>query len=393
MAKRFQHCSKLLDNRVLPPLALYVHIPWCERKCPYCDFNSHENFSESLETPYVAALLADLDEQLASIHGRELVSIFFGGGTPSLFSGEAIGAILEGVEKRIAFARNIEITLESNPGTAEASRYQGYRAAGVNRLSMGIQSFDDGALKRLGRIHDSAQAKRAITMARDAGFERYNLDLMHGLPQQTLDGALADIRTAIELSRGHLSWYQLTIEPNTAFYSDVPVLPVEDTLADIQDEGEAILAEAGFMRYEISAFCKPGEQSRHNTNYWTFGDYLGIGAGAHGKLTGPDGVVTRTQRSRVPQHYLKGFADNSAKLTTAVIPTEDLTAEFMMNALRLTEGFPLSLYQDRTGLDGSTLLNDIKRHIDRGLLVQTGSHIAPTELGLRFLNDLLAEFV
>ena len=281
----------------LPPLALYIHIPWCVRKCPYCDFNSHAASPTLPEEEYVDALLADLDQDLHAVHGRELSSIFFGGGTPSLFSAQALGRLLKGVEQRIRFAPDIEITLEANPGTFEQEKFTAYRALGINRLSIGIQSFQEQKLKALGRIHNGDEAIRAAGMARQAGFDNFNLDLMHGLPDQSLDDALGDLRQAIAMKPTHLSWYQLTLEPNTVFWNQPPVLPEDDTLWDIQEAGQALLAEHGYAQYEVSAYAQPGRAARHNLNYWSFGDFIGIGAGAHGKLSHPDGRILRTWKT------------------------------------------------------------------------------------------------
>ena len=282
---------------LLPPLALYIHIPWCVRKCPYCDFNSHAAGPTLPEEEYVDALLADLDADLQHVHGRPLTSIFFGGGTPSLFSDRALGRLLEGVERRVAFAGDIEITLEANPGTFEQAKFKGYRSLGINRLSIGVQSFQEAKLKALGRIHNGDEAIRAADMARAAGFDNFNLDLMHGLPEQSIEDALFDLRTAISQGPTHLSWYQLTMEPNTVFWSQPPELPEDDLLWDIQEAGQALLAAEGYAQYEVSAYARPGKQARHNLNYWTFGDFLGIGAGAHAKLSTPAGRIQRTWKT------------------------------------------------------------------------------------------------
>lgn len=372
----------------LPPLALYVHIPWCVRKCPYCDFNSHEPSGAIPEQEYLHALIADLKTELPNVQGRKLQSIFFGGGTPSLFSPQAIGAILDAAQQRIGFAADIEITLEANPGTVEQTRFAGFRSAGVNRLSIGIQSFDNAQLTRLGRIHDRAAAISAVHAARAAGFDNFNLDLMHGLPQQTPQQALADIDLAIDLHPTHLSWYQLTIEPNTVFHKRPPILPEEDTLADIQQAGEAQLASAGFGQYEVSAWAQPGRQSRHNLNYWQFGDYLGIGAGAHGKITLPDaGRIIRTSKTRSPADYLARSTDWLA--SSDGVEAGELPLEFLLNALRLVEGVPKHLYSARTGLDFAALeprWNELAR---QGLLTVPTERLATTPHGLRYLNSVL----
>ncbi len=373
----------------LPPLSLYVHIPWCVRKCPYCDFNSHES-RHIPEPEYVQALLADLalDQPLAQ--RRPLKSIFFGGGTPSLFSARAIHDILAGIEQQVRFSADCEITLEANPGTTECTDLKGFRAAGVNRLSFGVQSFNDLHLQQLGRIHDSRQALTAIRQARQAGFTNINLDLMHGLPGQSLTDAMADLQQAIELAPEHLSWYQLTIEPNTAFYKRPPTLPPDETLADIQDAGHAHLEQQGFGRYEISAYSQPGREARHNINYWEFGDYLAIGAGAHGKITTPAGRVLRYQKTRRPEAYLA--ANEPFNAAEHLVDDEQLPVEFMMNALRLVRGVPRFMFSFRTGLPDCTLEKPLARLRDRGLMVAGTERLQTTELGLRFLNDVLAEF-
>lgn len=384
----------------LPPLSLYIHIPWCVRKCPYCDFNSHTvssqtssqiNNGELPEAEYIAALLADLDLDFPAVQGRELQSIFFGGGTPSLLSGKSIGTILNGVAARIVFAEDIEITLEANPGTTEQSRFHDFRSAGINRLSLGIQSLNPAHLKALGRIHGAEQAIAAVQQARRAGFENINLDLMHGLPQQTIADASADLQQAIALTPEHLSWYQLTIEPNTEFFKRPPTLPPDDTLAAIQDAGFELLENAGYTQHEVSAFAGSGRQARHNLNYWQFGDYLGIGAGAHGKLTGADGSIVRTQKTRLPRDYLQ--AEGRCDRQTQIIDATELPFEFAMNALRLYQGFDVSLFEARTGLNWSAMAPTIARLITRGLIEQRGSHIVTTRLGQRFLNDTLTEFL
>ncbi len=379
----------LAGERELPPLSLYVHIPWCVRKCPYCDFNSHET-RHIPEAEYVQALLADLALDRALAQNRPLSSVFFGGGTPSLFSASAIQDILAGIEQQIGFTAECEITLEANPGTTECTDLEGFRTAGVNRLSFGVQSFNDLHLQRLGRIHDSRQALTAITRARQAGFANINLDLMHGLPGQSLAEALADLQQAIELAPEHLSWYQLTIEPNTVFHKRPPVLPPDETLADIQDAGHERLERQGFRRYEISAYGQPGKEARHNLNYWEFGDYLAIGAGAHGKITRPDGSVIRYQKTRRPDGYLA-----SGEPFTAMeqpVDAEQLPVEFMMNALRLVQGVPRPLFSARTGLPDNTIDRPLTRLRDKGLMVAAAQRLQTTELGLRFLNDVLVEF-
>ena len=381
------------------PLALYVHIPWCERKCPYCDFNSHEQFDPALEGDYVAALLEDLSQQLSSggsdsdstrLLKRDLTSVFIGGGTPSLFSGGAIGELLEGIDQLMSLG-NAEVTLESNPGSAESSRYSDYRAAGVNRLSIGVQSFNDASLKQLGRVHDADQGRQATQLAARY-FDRVNLDLMHGLPEQDVSTAMSDLEEAIARCSGHLSWYQLTIEPNTAFWSRPPEIPVEDVLADIQDAGELTLNSAGFQQYEVSAWCQPGQESRHNLNYWTFGDYLGIGAGAHGKLTQTDGAIIRTRRTRLPADYLAAIRADKP-IISAPITEADLSGEFMLNVLRLKAGAARDLFIQRTGLTPDALEPMLSRLQQRGLMAPDADIFKTTDLGFRFLNEVIGEFL
>lgn len=394
----------------LPPLSLYIHIPWCVQKCPYCDFNSHsvDRFKAATDTTqgaepepaglpeqeYIAALMRDLDVDLAGVQGRKLSSIFFGGGTPSLFSPEAIGQILQGVEQRIPFADDIEITLEANPGTVEQARFEGYRKAGVNRLSIGIQSFDPEQLKRLGRIHDNQDAIRAAESARKAGFTRFNLDLMHGLPDQTEAEALQDLQQAIDLQPDHLSWYQLTLEPNTAFYQAPPPLPDDDTLWEIQQAGQKLIADAGYQQYEVSAYAKPGSEARHNLNYWQFGDYLGIGAGAHGKITWPTAEggleIVRTSKQRHPKQYLSAVDYISQR--TALSP-EEMPVEFLMNALRLKAGVDETLYPQRTGQNLNTLSPELEKLQQMGLMENGTGRLKTTNEGFTYLNAVLETFL
>ena len=375
----------------LPPLALYVHIPWCIRKCPYCDFNSHAATPELPEHAYVAALLADLDVDLVHVHGRPLESIFFGGGTPSLFSASALQTLLDGIEQRIRFSAQIEITLEANPGTFEQHKFAAYRALGINRLSIGIQSFADSKLQALGRVHSGTEAIAAIEMARKAGFDNFNLDLMHGLPDQSPAEALADLQTAIDLAPSHLSWYQLTMEPNTVFWNKPPVLPEDDVLWDIQEAGQALLAEHGYMQYEVSAYARAEHVAQHNVNYWSFGDFIGIGAGAHGKVSDPQGRIQRTWKTRQPTDYLhpeKAFLAGSNTLAA-----EDLPFEFLMNALRLTDGVELKLFSQRTGLGITALQDGLNQARQRGLLCTDPERLAASAQGQLFLNDLLQIFL
>lgn len=375
----------------LPPLSLYIHIPWCVRKCPYCDFNSHTASPVLPEAEYIDALLADLDLDLPFVYGRELSSIFFGGGTPSLFSADALGRLLKGVEQRIRFAHDIEITLEANPGTFEQVKFSAYRGLGINRLSIGIQSFQEAKLKTLGRIHNGDEAIRAADMARQAGFDNFNMDLMHGLPDQSPDDALGDLQQAIDLKPTHLSWYQLTLEPNTVFWNQPPTLPEDDILWDIQEAGQLLLAENGYAQYEVSAYAQPGRPARHNLNYWSFGDFIGIGAGAHGKLSHPDGRIVRTWKTRLPRDYL-----NPAKPFKAgekLLSLEELPFEFLMNALRLTNGVDAALFRERTGLSLDSLASARQQAEQRGLLHADPTRLAATPQGQLFLNDLLQYFL
>lgn len=387
---------------ILPPLSLYIHIPWCIRKCPYCDFNSHQASQELPEADYVAALRQDLVFDKNLVQGRKLTSIFFGGGTPSIFSAGAIAQILQDAEAIIGFDTDIEITLEANPGTFEQEKFSGFRAAGVNRLSVGIQSFNDVQLKALGRVHDRNEALRAIDVARRAGFDNINLDLMHGLPQQTLADAQGDLAQAIALAPEHLSWYQLTIEKNTHFYSAPPILPEEDVLVDIQDAGLQQLADAGYHQYEISAYAKNNRRARHNINYWEFGDYLGIGAGAHGKITLPEQqTIMRLWKTRAPTHYLAssqkisphihGHQNAYAGGGELLLP-EALPLEFLMNGLRLNEGVATDYFAQRTGLPLRALQPHWQTLTEKGLVETTGTHLRTTELGRRFLNRVLETY-
>lgn len=382
---------------MLPHLALYVHVPWCVRKCPYCDFNSHGVGRDAglPEEAYLDALLADLDADLPLAGGRELVSLFIGGGTPSLLSADFYRRLLAGVAERLPLARDIEITLEANPGTLERGRFAGYRAAGINRLSLGIQSFQAAQLEALGRIHSGDDAEAAFVEAREAGFDNLNIDLMHGLPGQTPEQALQDLERAQALGPEHLSWYQLTLEPNTEFYRYPPALPEEEALWEIQDRGHERLEASGYHRYEISAYARQGYRSRHNLNYWRFGDYLGIGAGAHGKLSTPgeeDGLhIERRWKSRQPDSYLRrrhdprGFVADAHRVSEA-----DLPLEFAMNVLRLPEGVPMTLWRDSTGLPENLLAERLVTAREKGMLVEAAHRLQASPRGLLFLNELLA---
>jgi len=381
----------------LPPLSLYVHIPWCVRKCPYCDFNSHNAPDALPQREYIDALLADLDQDLPLAQGRTLQSIFFGGGTPSLFAPDKIARLLDGVAARLALAQDIEITLETNPGTVEHGSFEGYRRAGVNRISFGVQSFDDAALKRIGRIHDAQQAERAVKQAQDAGIGNLNIDLMYALPEQTLAGALTDVEKAIALQTPHLSHYQLTLEPNTAFAANPPPLPDDDSTWDMQEACQARLAAAGLAQYEVSAYAKPGSACRHNLNYWRFGDYLGIGAGAHGKssLYGDDGrlEVRRRWKLRSPRGYLEHAASARRIGGDDVVAPEQLPFEFMLNALRLNAGFAVDDFVAHTGLDASAIAAPLRHAESRGWLEADALRVHATALGQRFLNDVIASFL
>lgn len=373
------------------PLSLYVHIPWCVRKCPYCDFNSHEAKNDIPEAQYIDALLLDLQQDLPRVWGRRLQSIFIGGGTPSLFSAEGIDRLLSGIRALLPFMGDIEITMEANPGTAEAQKFKGFREAGVNRLSIGVQSFAEAQLQALGRIHGEVEARRAIEWARAAGFDNFNIDLMHGLPGQTVAQAMRDLEIAVAMQPTHISWYQLTIEPNTRFAFDPPVLPEDDVLADIQEQGHQFLHAHGFPRYEVSAYASAARRSQHNLNYWQFGDYLGIGAGAHGKITDMQTQkVYRTHKHRHPKVYLKGEGFVAGE---EPIGAEDMPFEFFMNALRLVDGVPAAFYPQRTGLRLEPLQPLIRELRQQQLLHDDAETLAPTELGMRYLNSVLQKFL
>jgi len=375
----------------LPPLALYVHIPWCIRKCPYYDFNSHEQRGALPETQYADALITDLEFALPSIWGRRLVSVFFGGGTPSLFRAETIDRILAAIRARVPVALDAEVTLEANPGTFERLKFAEFRAAGVNRLSLGVQSFNPAHLGALGRVHDEREARTAVAAALEI-FDNVNLDLMYGLPAQTLGDARADSAAALEYSPSHLSFYHLTIEPNTLFHRYPPTLPDEDTSAAIEDAVEDALVKAGYRHYETSAYARTGRESRHNLNYWQFGDYLGIGAGAHSKLSFPQRIV-RQVRPRQPQQYLEAIARGAPLAEEREVSRVDVGFEFMLNALRLADGFPVAQFVQRTGLALAVVQRDLDEAERRGLLERDHERIRPTPLGRRFLNDLQALFL
>jgi len=374
----------------LPPLGLYVHLPWCERKCPYCDFNSHE-IDNIPEAAYTDALLRDLEADRHLAQGREIATVFVGGGTPSLFSAASIRTLLAGIAGCLPLADDVEVTLEANPGSAETEKFHGFRDAGINRLSLGVQSFDDDSLRALGRVHDGKQAMAAIASARAAGFANINLDLMHGLPGQQQDRASRDISLAIDSGIPHISWYQLTIEPNTLFYKRRPILPAEDILATIQTDGESLLESAGYGQYEVSAYSQPGQHCRHNLNYWTFGDYLAIGAGAHGKISFGDNSVRRYAKRRQPDDYLAAAAGEHTAHSSEP-GQRDVAAEFVMNALRLADGFTMNLFESRTGLAASALQPALDAMVERELLRLENDRVVTTAMGWRFLDTVVAQF-
>lgn len=378
-----------LQNQL--PLSLYIHIPWCVRKCPYCDFNSHESRGEIPEQRYVQALIADLEQSVPRIWGRKIKSVFFGGGTPSLFSAESIDTILSQVRALTMLEYDAEITLEANPGTVDVAHFSGYKAAGVNRVSLGVQSFNAHYLNAIGRIHDDKQALKAAELAL-ATFERVNLDVMYGLPNQTLEHALEDAQQAIRLAPQHLSFYHLTLEPNTPFHRTPPALPDDDLSSEMQENIETLLAEHAYKHYETSAFCQPGQEARHNLNYWQFGDYLGIGAGAHSKLSFHD-KITRETRLKHPKAYMEKAEQGNAQAEVWSIVQDDLGFEFMMNTLRLLDGVPLALFQQRTGLPLIQIAHAMKKAQKKELLEISHDWIKPTLLGQRFLNELLQIFL
>lgn len=387
-------CQRPMLNFTAPlPLTLYVHLPWCVRKCPYCDFNSHQAPEVLPERAYVDSLLADLERQLPKVWGRRLTSVFIGGGTPSLFAPESIDRLLCGLRSLLALPPDLEVTLEANPGTADAAHFAGYAAAGVNRLSIGVQSLRDDRLAALGRIHGRAQALAAVAMARAAGFGSINIDLMYGLPGDGVAEAMFDLREAIALAPDHLSWYHLTLEQGTPFHHrPPPALPDDDTVAAAQVEGEALLAAHGYQGYEVSAWARRGQQCAHNLNYWTFGDYLGIGAGAHAKLTDvTTGCVWREERARHPEAYRRQVAAGGPE--PQPVTREALPFEFMLNALRLTEGFPAWLFPERTGLPLSVARAGLARAETLGLIEWSATQVRPTTQGRRYLNDLMGLFL
>lgn len=379
-----------------PPLSLYVHMPWCVRKCPYCDFNSHGVRGTPEYATYVDVLLADLDADLRdmgeALHGRSIGTVFFGGGTPSLFSPELVGRFLDGAKARLPFAGDAEVTLETNPGTVEHGRFDGYLAAGVNRISFGVQSFDNVKLHRLGRIHSASEAANAVRSAQDAGLDNINIDLMYALPDQDLAGALDDVDKAIALAPTHISHYQLTLEPNTAFAANPPPLPDDDAAWAIQEACESRLADAGYGQYEVSAYARPDRRCAHNLNYWRFGDYLGIGAGAHGKISDATGV-RRRWKTRLPAAYLAAAGAPARIGGDSYVSADDLPFEYMLNALRLIDGVPMTDFTERTGLAAQTIADGLATGIRRGWLEADPAILRTTALGQRFLNDVIEAFM
>jgi putative oxygen-independent coproporphyrinogen III oxidase len=386
--------ARQISLSILPPLSIYIHIPWCIRKCPYCDFNSHESKTDIPEQQYIDCLISDLDYTLPKIWGRRVYSIFFGGGTPSLFSAKGIDAILAAVRARVTLDSEAEITLEANPGTFEAEKFCGFREAGVNRLSIGIQSFNAAHLQALGRVHNDDEAKRAINIAQK-NFDNINLDVMFALPNQTLAECEADIETALSFDTHHLSIYHLTLEPNTLFHRFPPPLPNDELAADMQDMIEAKLGTANFDHYETSAYAKNGKRSKHNMNYWQFGDYVGIGAGAHGKISYPDPArgITREARFKQPKTYMEQAALGLSNQEEKIVSVAELPFEFMLNALRLTEGFANTLFVERTGLPISTISRELEKATSLGLIERDHLQVKPTAKGRLFLNDLLELFL
>ena len=378
-----------------PPLSLYIHLPWCIKKCPYCDFNSHEILTSAFrEELYVNALIDDLNLELDRIRDRRIISIFIGGGTPSLFSPESLDRLLNSARTQLNLGSDIEVTIEANPGAIEAEKFREYRALGINRLSLGIQSFDNQSLTSLGRIHNSSEAKRAIEFGKEAGFKNFNLDLMFGLPNQSIDDALSDLKQAIDQSPTHVSWYQLTIEPNTVFASKPPKLPREDRIWTMQEKGAKFLKENNFQQYEISSFTRENHISIHNMNYWQFGDYIGIGAGSHGKITNiSSGRIERYVRHKIPERYIELVGCKNAITEKKVLEINEIPLEFMMNALRLTKGIPTNLFLERTGLPIELIKEELLLAEDGDLLNHYKNKIKPSFRGQRYLNDLLQIFM
>ena len=375
------------------PLSLYIHIPWCVKKCPYCDFNSHEAGNEIPEEKYLKALTQDLDSELPNIWGRSIESVFIGGGTPSLFSAKGIDLLLANLRERLPIRSNTEITLEANPGTFEQERFSAYREAGINRLSIGVQSFNDSHLKRLGRIHGASEAIKAAEIARKAGFENFNLDLMFGLPGQSVDQACEDLKIAIDADPAHISWYQLTIEENTLFHHVPPILPDDELMWEMQQKGQALLESSGYVQYEVSAYAQKNKQCQHNINYWEFGDYLGIGAGAHGKLSMPDGEISRHTKYRHPETYMENALAKKARSSEKRLREEDLIFEFMLNVMRLKQGFTKELFEARTFLPISKIENQLSELIKEGLMQDNKGLYSTTDKGWLFVNDIVNHFL
>ncbi|MCW9005311.1 MAG: radical SAM family heme chaperone HemW [Gammaproteobacteria bacterium] len=382
----------MIEFTNLPPLSLYIHIPWCIRKCPYCDFNSHEFNNTFPEDEYIAALIHDLEYQLPSIWGRRIISLFIGGGTPSVLSPRALDNLLGAIRSRLSCLPEMEITMEANPGTVDQNKFNEFHSIGINRLSIGIQSFNDTHLQKLGRVHSAREAIRSVEIAQQAGFDNFNLDLMFGLPEQNQLEGINDLKTAIDLQPTHISWYQLTIEPNTLFYKQTPVLPEDDDIWSLQQQGQTLLQKHGFNQYEISAYAKHNKQCQHNLNYWQFGDYLALGAGAHGKISRSDtNSINRYWKLRQPQAYIDASAEEKTSGQNT-LKTEDIIFEFMLNALRLKEGFEIQTFETHTGLSAKLIESTCTQAIEKGLLEKQGPHLKPSELGYRFLNDLINLF-
>ncbi|HFC93140.1 MAG TPA: radical SAM family heme chaperone HemW [Leucothrix mucor] len=379
------------------PLSLYIHIPWCIKKCPYCDFNSHQITGDLPEQAYIQALLKDLENELPAIWGRRLESVFIGGGTPSVFSAKAIEQLLSGLRALLPIRSRMEITLEANPGTFEQQRFEAYRQAGINRLSIGIQSFNANHLKSLGRIHNGEEAAHAAEIAKNAGFENFNLDIMFGLPQQSSTQALADLQQAIDCNAAHISWYQLTLEPNTLFHYAPPVLPNDEALWDMQQQGQALLQKAGFEQYEVSAYARKqagmDKRCRHNMNYWQFGDYIGIGAGAHGKITAPDGSIQRYSKYRQPKQYMQQVGADNGRSSQQLLEKAEIPFEFMLNALRLKQGVASELFVQRTHLALSEIEGKLEQLAKMGLITFNKQRIVTTSKGWDFLNDTIEAFI
>jgi len=375
------------------PLSLYIHIPWCIKKCPYCDFNSHEAKNTIPEERYIDALIKDLENELPHIWGRSIESIFIGGGTPSLFSSEGIDRLLRSLRERLNIRPSTEITMEANPGTFEQKKFSGFRKAGINRLSIGIQSYNDNHLKKLGRVHDSKEALKAAKIIQTAGFDNFNLDLMFGLPNQTINEALDDLNQAIAAKPNHISWYQLTIEENTLFHYSPPPVPNDELIWDIQQQGQKRLKEAGYEQYEVSAYAKKQQQSAHNTNYWEFGDYVGIGAGAHGKITMPDGSITRHTKFRHPQEYMTKALSDQARSSEKRLKKDDVIFEFMLNIARLKTGFTAELFEKRTWLSFSEIEEKITTLVSDELLIHDNQRFYPSKKGYLFVNDIVNRFL